>query len=109
MTGSLALDAPTAGLNLLATPGEVAAGAYAGSAIGGGLGWATGSIKDAYDTLVDSKSAAVRPPPGSMPIDKTPWSGDHKDIKRGIGARASDDVRISPADEVWSQDPDERC
>jgi hypothetical protein len=106
LTGSLALDAPTGGLNLFATPGELAAGAYAGSAIGGGLGWAAGSIKDAYDTLVNSKSGATRPPPGSIPIDKSPWSGDHRDIKSAIGAEFTDDVRISPTGEVWWQNPD---
>jgi hypothetical protein len=103
LAGSLALDAPSGGLNLLATPGEVAAGAYGGSAIGGGLGWAAGSIKDAYDTLVNSKSGAMRPPPGSMPIDKTPWSGDHDDIKHAIGAGGTDDVRISPTGEFGAK------
>lgn len=47
-----------------------------------------------------------RPPPGSKPIDQTPWSGDHQEIKRSIGAAAKDDTRISPDGDVWSHHPD---
>ena len=47
-----------------------------------------------------------KPPPGSIPIDKMPWSGDHTPIKNGIGAIATDDVRISPNQEVWLKNPD---
>jgi RHS repeat-associated protein len=50
--------------------------------------------------------SAQRPPAGSKPIDKTPWSGDHQDIKPAIGAKPGDNVRISPTDEVWLQNPD---
>lgn len=106
LAGSVAVDAVTGGLNLLATPAEVATGALAGSAIGGGLGWAAGSLKDAYDTLVNSTGNASRPPAGSLPISETPWSGDHDEIKDAIDARPKDDVRISPSGDVWSQNPD---
>ncbi|RWX50338.1 RHS repeat-associated core domain-containing protein [Candidatus Electrothrix marina] len=47
-----------------------------------------------------------RLPPGSKPIDKTPWSGDHGEIKDGIGNGPADDTWISPDDHVWSQNPD---
>jgi len=106
LAGSGAVDAATGGLNLLATPAEIAGGAYAGSAIGGGLGWAAGSLKDAYDTLVNSTGNASRPPPGSLPIEDTPWSGDHGEIEDAIRAKPKDDVRISPSGDVWAQNPD---
>ncbi len=47
-----------------------------------------------------------KPPPGSKPIDQTQWSGDHQEIKRGIGAKGADDVRISPDGDVWAKKPD---
>ncbi len=47
-----------------------------------------------------------RLPPGAKPIDKTPWSGDHGEIKDGIGNGPADDTWISPDDHVWSQNPD---
>ena len=47
-----------------------------------------------------------RPPPGSKPINKTPWSGDHQEIKDAINAAPDDDTRISPNGDVWSQHPD---
>lgn len=51
-------------------------------------------------------SEATRPPPGSLPIDQTPWSGDHRDIKTGVGAGPADNVKISPSGDVWVQNPD---
>ena len=47
-----------------------------------------------------------KPPPGSIPIDQMPWSGDHTPIKEAIRARPTDDVRISPDQEVWLKNPD---
>jgi uncharacterized protein RhaS with RHS repeats len=49
---------------------------------------------------------APRPPTGSKPIDQTPWSGDHRDIKHGVGAGAADHVSIAPNGDVWVQNPD---
>jgi HK97 family phage portal protein len=49
--------------------------------------------------------AADRLPPGSLPIDKTPWSGDHGAIKNGIDVRGDDDVRIDTSGNVWSKNP----
>ena len=49
---------------------------------------------------------APRPPAGSKPINQTPWSGNHQEIKDAIGAGNRDDTRISPQGEVWSQHPD---
>ena len=48
----------------------------------------------------------VRPPPGSKPIDETPWSGDHVEIKEALGAGPKDDTRISPDGDVWGANPD---
>lgn len=48
----------------------------------------------------------VKPPPGSKPISETPWSGNHTEIKRGIGAKARDDVRIAPDGSVGGENPD---
>jgi hypothetical protein len=47
-----------------------------------------------------------KPPTGSRPIDQTQWAGDHEEIKEGIDARPTDDVRISPNGDVWAQNPD---
>lgn len=55
--------------------------------------------------ILNSKSAS-RPPAGSRSIDKTPWSGDHTEIKQAVGAQGPDDVRISPTGDVWAQKPD---
>lgn len=54
----------------------------------------------------DPTEGATKPPVGSKPISQTPWSGDHQSIKQAIGAGATDDTRISPQGEVWSQHPD---
>jgi hypothetical protein len=48
----------------------------------------------------------INPPAGSRPIDETPWSGDHRAIKDGIGAEPSDSVRISPDGDVWGENSD---
>jgi RHS repeat-associated protein len=78
-------------------------------------GWAawTGALKDWLGGLIlnngagsDGDDTARRPPPGSKTIDKTPWSGDHKDIKGGIGAGPADNVKISPSGDVWGENPD---
>lgn len=52
------------------------------------------------------EEGAKRPPTGSRPIDQTPWSGDHENIKGGISANPDDNVRISPDGNVWLQNPD---
>lgn len=56
--------------------------------------------------VILNNDTANRPPPGSRPIDQTPWSGDHQEIKEAIGAGPRDSVRISPGNEVWTQNPD---
>jgi len=48
----------------------------------------------------------VRPPPGSKPIDETRWSGDHRAIKKSLGARPRDNIKISPDGDVWGENPD---
>ena len=47
-----------------------------------------------------------KPPPGSKPINQTEWSGDHQEIKRGVGAGPADSVKISPSGDVWTQETD---
>lgn len=50
--------------------------------------------------------SASRAPTGSLPIDQTPWSGDHTEIKGAIESKGPDHVRISPKGYVWGQNPD---
>ncbi|MCY1465737.1 hypothetical protein D9M71_839250 [compost metagenome] len=45
-------------------------------------------------------------PSGSKGIDKTDWSGDHRDIKKGVGAGPADKVFISPSGDVWVETPE---
>ena len=54
----------------------------------------------------EGEETRAKPPAGSRPISQTPWSGDHEDIKGGIGAGPADDTRIDPDGNVWSQNPD---
>jgi hypothetical protein len=64
------------------------------------------AIGDAIGGILHNEENVARPPAGSRPINETPWSGDHDEIKEAVGARANDDVRISPDGEVWQQHPD---
>jgi hypothetical protein len=50
--------------------------------------------------------SASRPATGSLPIDQTPWSGDHTEIKEAIGVQPAGHVSISPKGYVWGQNPD---
>jgi hypothetical protein len=63
------------------------------------------ALGDAIGNIFHNENV-VRPPAGSRSIDKTPWSGDHTEIKNAVGAKANSDVRISPTGEVWAQHPD---
>ncbi len=56
--------------------------------------------------MAASEGARDRPPAGSLSIDKTPWSGDHREIKEGVGASATDKVLIDRDDNVWLENPD---
>ena len=73
-----------------------------------GLRAVTEAVGDAIGHIVNSEAGDTRdkPPAGSKPIDKTPWSGDHDRIKGGIGAKPADNVSVSPAGDVWGQNPD---
>ncbi|WP_436897462.1 RHS repeat-associated core domain-containing protein [Acinetobacter gyllenbergii] len=55
--------------------------------------------------ILNEGEIADRPPTGSKPIDQTPWSGDHNEIKDGIGAGPRDNVKIDPKGDVWQQHP----
>ncbi len=85
--------------------------AAAGAATIGAIGsWLQGRSCPRDRFYSDSPSdgtddTSSRPPAGSLPIDKTPWSGDHGKIKGAIEAGPTDDVRIDPSDNVWSQNP----
>jgi RHS repeat-associated protein len=56
--------------------------------------------------LILNSDTADRPPAGSRPIDQTPWSGDHGEIKEAIGATGTTNVKISPTGDVWAENPD---
>jgi hypothetical protein len=60
----------------------------------------------AEEPIEDLEENALRPPPGSKPIDKTPWSGNHQEIKKDIDARPGDRVSISPEGNVWGENVD---
>jgi RHS repeat-associated protein len=69
------------------------------------LAWTLGGILLNANGEDDSENSS-KPPSGSRPIDQTEWSGDHQDIKRGVGAGPADNVKISPEGEVWVEEPD---
>ena len=80
-------------------------GAVVGATEGAAWGAAAGAAIGTILTNQESDDAAGRPPPGSRPIDQTEWSPNHSEIKRAIGAKPYDNVRISPNGEVWAQNP----
>jgi hypothetical protein len=75
--------------------GLTAAQAILGGAALGGLG-----------AVILNNGGASRPPAGSRPINETPWSGDHREIKKAANAGSTDNVTISPTGDVWAQSPD---
>jgi RHS repeat-associated protein len=86
----LALALPFAPqIGAMVTAGAIAVGAW--------IGWnVTGPML----------SDQAKPPPGSLPIDQTPWSGDHGKIKPQIGAGPADNVKIDPNGSVWGENKD---
>jgi hypothetical protein len=89
-------------------PGTSENNAFVHSTIAAGraIGTLGASAVDGLGALILNNENAERPPAGSRSINQTPWSGDHRDIKRAVGADPDDDVRISPTGEVWAQNPD---
>jgi len=90
-------------------------GAYVGLAAGtAAAGWLASpqgqeALGKAFGWMMnegDGECGQDHLPSGSKPIDKTPWSGDHGEIKDGIGNGPADDTWISPDDHVWNQNPD---
>jgi RHS repeat-associated protein len=57
----------------------------------------------AIDLMLSNSS---RPPPGSVPISASPWSGDHGGIKGALGLGGRDSVFIDPEGNVWAEQPD---
>jgi RHS repeat-associated protein len=101
--GALAPASPGGGgadLNLGIGAAGVSIGAWFGAQINAISDWLSGSMLNSDD------DTAPRPPAGSRPIDQTPWSGNHQEIKDAIGAGPEDNVRISPTGDVWAQNPD---
>jgi uncharacterized protein RhaS with RHS repeats len=100
--------------------------ALAGAEIGGeigtmifpGVGTAMGIIVggiggyligDAISNAISNSQAgdtASKPPAGSKGIDESSWSGDHQGIKGAAGAGPADNVKISPNEDVWIENPD---
>ncbi len=70
------------------------------------LGGIVGSAIEDYIVAMSGSDSSSRPPPGSLPISSTPWSGDHQAIKGEVGAGPSDNVKIDPDNNVWVQNPD---
>ena len=84
-----------------------AVGAAGGAALGGTSGYIIGNtFCPNTGQVLNNEENQSNPPPGSKPIDETPWSGDHKDIKDGILAGPKDNVKIDPNGNVWGQNPD---
>jgi RHS repeat-associated protein len=89
----------------LGAAGGFALGGPPGAVIGAGLGALGGYlIADRLGSLLSSNSN--RPPPGSVPISDSPWSGDHGGIKGALGLGGRDSVFIDPEGNVWVQHPD---
>jgi hypothetical protein len=51
-------------------------------------------------------SKPTNAPPGTKPIDKTPWSKVHEQIKKAIGNGPRDWTGITPEGDVISTDPE---
>jgi RHS repeat-associated protein len=67
------------------------------------IGAAIGVGAYAIDRMFSNSN---RPPPGSVPISGSPWSGDHGGIKDALGLGGRDSVFIDPQGNVWVQRPD---
>lgn len=67
------------------------------------IGAAIGAGAYAIDRMFSNSN---RPPPGSVPISGSPWSGDHGGIKGALGLGGRDSVFIDPEGNVWIQHPD---
>jgi RHS repeat-associated protein len=74
--GSLAVDAATGGVNILATPAEVAGGTAIGAAAGGVIGYVAGSIAD---WVTNMSSGTFTDAPSNQP----PFTGAPGSTSRG--------------------------
>ena len=66
--------------------------------------WLQPIISRRIDNLIFSENSN-KPPNDSVPINETPWSGDHAEIKGQSDASPTDNVRISSDGEVWVERP----
>jgi len=66
------------------------------------------STQSPEDDVIPQNTTKSNLPTGSLPIDQTPWSGDHQGIKDSIGAGPRDKVYIGPGpnQDVYVQNPD---
>lgn len=55
---------------------------------------------------MDNGEVRARLPTGSLPLKETPWSGNHDEIKDGIGAEAPDHVFIDLDGNAWLENSD---
>ena len=56
--------------------------------------------------VANAETARAKLPAGSLPIDETEWSGNHTEIKDGIGVRPTTRVFIDPDGNAWAENPD---
>lgn len=63
------------------------------------------AFRDSLGSIVESKASGGGLPPGSKPINQTPWSGNHGEIKEDILVPADGKVMSAPNDDVWSENP----
>lgn len=68
-------------------------------------GWKALSSKMFSEGADSGDEGQSKPPPDTVPIDGTKWSGDHQNIKGQSGAGATDNTRVGPTGEVWVQQP----
>jgi RHS repeat-associated protein len=102
--------------DLLRGIGRAAVAALArGAAMGAGILVAAGAIVALTPTTLGDPTLNEQHPPGTTlgkkptgakGIDKTKWTRDHGQIKKGVGARGDDNVVIDENGDVWLENPD---
>ncbi|MES2183024.1 MAG: hypothetical protein V4505_00630 [Pseudomonadota bacterium] len=93
--------------DLSSVGGRVAAGmARASPVLGAALDIGGMAAQSMLSRRRDNEDGTwTRPPPESIPIDETKWSGNHGEIKHQSSAGGNDNVRVTPEGDVWVQRP----